>query len=324
MKIGGRRSSRISIRISNLISPPVKTILVTGSAGMLGADLVKALSPHFKVFGLSRHPQASGTGLDIPLNLDLTEKDFLRQKLIEIKPDLVIHTAAFTKVDACEDESMKDKAKKQNTEVAESLIEVCNEIGAFLIFFSTDYVFSGQKKDSYVEDDPIEPINYYGQTKAWAEAAIQEKSKRFIIFRVTWLYGKNGQHFPGAILKQAAQKNELAIVADQWGRPTWTRDIASAISDLLISRQNLLDRYNKQIFHIGNSGQINWSGYARFLLDHCGYSQVQIREISSEELGRAAKRPANSVLNLDKAQSCLGLRLRSWQDALSDFLKEEY
>jgi len=307
-----------------LIPSPITTILVTGSAGMLGTDLVKALAPHFKVFGLSRHSQASGAGSDIPLNLDLTEKDILRQKLIEIKPDLVIHTAAFTKVDACEDEAKKSNAKKQNTEVVESLIEICNEIGAFLIFFSTDYVFSGQKKEPYVEDDAIEPINYYGQTKAWAETAIQKNAKRFMIFRVTWLYGKTGQHFPGAILKQAAQKNELAVVGDQWGRPTWTRDIAVNLAELLISRQNLLDQYNKQVFHIGNSGQVNWLGYARFLLDRCGYSQVKTHEISSHELNRAAKRPANSVLNLDKAQMCLGLQMRPWQDALTDFLKEEY
>ena len=302
----------------------IKTILVTGSAGMLGTDLVKALSPHFKVFGLSRHSQAPGNGLDTPLSLDLTEKNSLRQKLIEIKPDIVIHAAAFTKVDACEDEAGKSSAKKQNTEVVETLIEICNEIQAFLIFFSTDYVFSGDKEGEYVEGDPIQPINYYGRTKAWAEEALQKKSNQFMIFRVTWLYGKNGQHFPGAILKQAVQKNELSVVSDQWGRPTWTYDIAVSLAELLISRKNLLDQYNKQIFHIGNSGQVNWSGYARFLLDRCGYSQVKVREISSKELNRAARRPANSVLNLDKAQMCLGLQMRPWQDALNDFLKAEH
>jgi dTDP-4-dehydrorhamnose reductase len=113
-------------------------------------------------------------------------------------------------------------------------------------------------------------------------------------------------------------------VSDQWGRPTWTHDIAVGLTDLLISRQNLLDQYNKQIFHIGNSGHVNWSGYARFLLERCGHSQVKVREISSGELNRAAKRPANSVLNLDKAKMCLGLQLRPWQDALNDFLQQEY
>ncbi len=307
-----------------MIPSPIKTILVTGSAGMLGTDLVKALTPHFKVFGLSRHSHTSSAGSDIPLNLDLTDKDSLRQKFIEIKPDIVIHAAAFTKVDACEDEAWKGSAKKQNTEVVENLIEICNEIQAFLIFFSTDYVFSGDKEGEYVEDDPIQPINYYGQTKAWAEEALQKKSNQFIVFRVTWLYGKNGQHFPGAILKQAAQKNELSVVGDQRGRPTWTRDVAVSLTELLISRKNLLDQYNKQTFHIGNSGEVNWLGYARFLLDRCGYSQVKTHEISSQELNRAAKRPANSVLNLDKAKLCLGLQMRPWQDALTDFLKEEY
>jgi len=291
---------------------------------MLGTDLVKALTPHFKVFGLSRHPIEPRPWNEVPLNLDLSEKDPLRSKLKEIKPDIVIHAAAFTKVDLCEDKNLKDAAKKQNFEVVENLVEICNEIGAYLIFFSTDYVFLGDKEGEYVEDDPIQPINYYGQTKAWAEEALQKKSNHFMIFRVTWLYGKNGHHFPGAILKQTAQKKELSVVSDQWGRPTWTYDVAVSLADLLISRQNLLDQYNKQVFHIGNSGQVNWSRYARFLLDRCGYSQVKVREISSVELNRAAKRPANSVLNLDKAKTCLGIELRSWQDALTDFLKEEY
>lgn len=303
---------------------PIKTILVTGSAGMLGTDLVKTLSPHFKVFGISRHPIEPRPWNEVPLNLDLSEKDPLRSKLKEIKPDIVIHAAAFTKVDLCEHEAFKSSAKKQNTEVVESLIEICNEVGAYLIFFSTDYVFSGNKEEPYAEDDPIEPINYYGQTKAWAEEALRKKSNQFMIFRVTWLYGKNGHHFPGAILKQAAQKKDLSVVSDQWGRPTWTYDIAVSLAELLISRQNLLDQYNKQIFHIGNSGQVNWSGYARFLLDRCGYSQVKVREISSSELNRDAKRPANSVLNLDKARNCLGLDLRSWDEALAEFIKKEY
>ena len=194
---------------------------------------------------------------------------------------------------------------------------------SFLIFFSTDYVFSGKKKEPYLESDLIEPINYYGQTKAWAEKSIQERSKRFIIFRITWLYGKRGQHFPAAILRQAREKKELSIVNDQWGRPTWTRDVAEAILKLLTSRKKLLDQYNKEIFHIGNSGTINWSGFARQILDQSGFANVKIKEIPAEEFKRPAARPKNSVLNLDRARQLLEIEMRSWQDAVNEFLKEK-
>ncbi len=298
-------------------------ILVTGSSGMLGSDLAEVLSRSFDVYGLSRHSQPTYSSRFTPILADLDNESELRDIFKKIKPDLVFHAAAFTKVDLCEDPQWKDLARSQNTEAVKRLTRLCNEAAAFLIFFSTDYVFSGQKKEPYVENDPIQPLNYYGQTKAWAEEALFSESKRFMIFRVTWLYGRNGNHFPKAILNQALSKNEIPVVADQIGRPTWTRDIACAFSELLITRQNLLDQYNKQIFHIGNQGQVNWSGYARYLLDCWGYSHVAVREISSDELKRPAKRPMNSVLSLDKARDCLGVRMRSWQEALADFIKGE-
>lgn len=296
-------------------------ILVTGSSGMLGTELVEVLRGHFDVFGLTRHPASSDQINTIIL--DLTNRQALENKLLEIKPDIVIHAAAFTKVDLCEDEKWAEEARRQNTTVVENLIDICNATNSFLIFFSTDYVFSGKKKEPYLESDLIEPINYYGQTKAWAEKSIQERSKRFIIFRITWLYGKRGQHFPAAILRQAREKKELSIVNDQWGRPTWTRDVAEVILKLLTSRKKLLDQYNKEIFHIGNSGTINWSGFARQILDQSGFANVKIKEISAEELKRPAARPKNSVLNLDRARQLLEIEMRSWQDAVNEFLKEK-
>ncbi len=294
-------------------------ILITGSSGMLGTDLMLVLNPDFQVQGISRHLAASGEKNII--NLDLAEKEALRKAMLQSRPDLVIHAAAFTKVDLCEDPEWKDAAVKQNVDVVKNLIEICNEINSCLIFFSTDYVFNGRKAGPYIENDPIEPVNFYGQTKAWAEEALRQKSNRYIIFRVTWLYGENGQHFPKAILKQAQEKNEIPVVADQWGRPTWTRDIAETLRDLLTSRKNLLDQYNKEIFHIGNAGQINWSGYARQTLDYARFPSVKVKEISSGDLKRAAKRPLNSVLSLDKAKKNLGIEMRPWQEALQEFLK---
>ena len=289
---------------------------------MLGSDLVKVLSRDFEVFGLTRHNPSADAPAHQIIKMDLADHVLLRSEISRIHPDIVIHAAAFTKVDACEDPSLRELVTEQNTDIVKSLIDICNDSGAFLIFFSTDYVFSGQKKEPYLESDPIEPVNFYGQTKAWAEEALIKASKRFIIFRVTWLYGIHGNHFPKAILKQVPEKQELSVVSDQWGRPTWTWDIALALHDLLTSRKNLLDQYNRQIFHIGNSGQVNWSGYARKILDVKGFSHITVSEISSVQLSRPAKRPLNSVLNLDKAERCFGIKIRSWEEALSSFLKE--
>lgn len=298
----------------------MKRILVTGSEGMLGSDLVRVLSGQFEVYGMSRRGKA---GSDKSICIDLTDSQTLRAEIFRIKPDIVIHSAAFTKVDLCEDPANQDNVKKQNTEVVETLIGICNEVDSLLIFFSTDYVFSGNQADPYKEDSEIQPINFYGQTKAWAEDSLKRKANRFLIFRITWLYGENGNHFPKAILNQAKLKDEISVVSDQWGRPTWTKDIAVALSDLLTSRKNLIGEYNKEIFHLGNSSEVNWSGFARAILDFSGYSHVKVKEISSLALVRAAKRPLNSVLSLEKSKNLLGICMRPWNEALEDFLRTQ-
>jgi dTDP-4-dehydrorhamnose reductase len=295
-----------------------KKILITGSSGMLGSDLVRTLSSDADVFGISRNPRPDSSKQTF--QLDLTNFSALSEILRQVKPDYVIHAAALTKVDLCEAPDMRDEARRQNVSVVESLAEVCNALKVPLLFFSTDYVFPGTKKEPYVEDDAIQPINFYGQTKAWAEQVLAEKSNRYMIFRVTWLFGENGNHFPRAILNQASRSNEIAVVNDQRGRPTWTRDVAQALHQLLFARQNLLDQYNKQIFHIGNEEATDWASYARFILDLAGFMNVRVKEITSAELKRPAPRPQNSVLDLSKARKLLGIQMRPWDEAVKAFL----
>ncbi len=296
-------------------------LLVTGSAGMLGADLVRELASDFEVTGFSRKPGTFSSSHYSEVHFDLTDFDRLRAEVIRFQPRYVFHAAAFTKVDLCESDEWKPIAKKVNADLAERLAQICKECGAHLIFFSTDYVFSGDKKEPYLETDPIQPINFYGQTKAWGERAVEESGSDYTIFRVTWLYGRHGAHFPGAILKQASEKKILKVVADQYGRPTWTLDLARELKYLLLTRQNLLYQYNKRTFHIGNDGVTHWADYARRVLDLSGWSAVGIQPITTDELNRPARRPANSVLDLSIARSCLQVQMRSWEDALSDFLK---
>lgn len=296
-----------------------KRVLITGSSGMLGGDLAEVLASAFDVYGIARKKK-HGQGAQF-FEFCLTERARLEACLQDVRPDFVIHAAAFTKVDLCEDPRYQNEAKKVNVGVTEHLADICNRQAVPLIFFSTDYVFEGSQAEPYRETDPIQPISFYGQTKAWAEAALQKKSNQFIVFRVTWLYGENGNHFPRAILSQAAQKSEITVVADQWGRPTWTKDIALVLRELLTSRQNLFDRYNKQVFHIGNDGKTNWANYARTVLRVAGFDKVTVKDISSSELNRPARRPQNSVLNLGKASELLGIKMRPWEDALQEFLK---
>jgi len=292
-------------------------VLVTGALGMLGSDLSDVFLFDCDLSMIGRQPDPlQRTSYTV---LDLADAGSLRRYILELRPDFVLHAAAYTKVDACESE--RELALLQNAEMVKNLVLICNEAKSFLIFFSTDYVFSGQKSAPYVETDPIEPVNYYGETKSIAEKHLHENCNQFMIFRVTWLYGVHGAHFPKAILKQAAIKNEISVVSDQWGRPTWTYDLAVALKALLTSRKNLIHQYNKETFHIGNRDKINWSGYARRILDQSGFQSVHVKEISSAELIRAAKRPLNSVLCLDKAKNLLGLDMRPWSEALDDFLK---
>lgn len=291
-------------------------ILITGASGMLGTDLVSVLRLEHDVHGVGRR---SAPVFKNYTSLDLTSSENTLRYFNQIKPDLVIHAAAYTRVDDCE--SKHDEAVLQNVVVTKNIVEACNQVGAFLYFFSTDYVFSGQKKDPYLENDPIQPVNFYGQTKAQAEKVIQDFSNQFQIFRVTWLYGEKGNHFPGAILKQAALKDEIPVVSDQWGRPTWTDDLAQTFLRLLQNHKSDWVRYNKSVYHIGNDDVINWSGYARKILDQCGYLKTRIREITTAELARPATRPINSVLCLDKAKNELGIQMRPWQDALGEFLR---
>jgi len=291
-------------------------ILITGAGGMLGTDLGNVLNPDFEIVGLDRRPV---THLTVPYDIcDLTQARKTREAILSHKPDLILHTAAMTDVDYCEEHH--DEALEINVAATEHVVDAANEIDAPVIFFSTDYVFDGRKKGAYTEEDAPNPLSFYGKTKQLGEDYILRTAKRALIFRITWLFGVWGRCFPKAILRQAAEVPQLKVVNDQTGSPTWSWDIACAMRDLLLKQKDKAFETGAAIYHLHNSGTVTWADYARFLLKGSGLEAVKVIDVSSDEIKRPAPRPTNSWMSSEKAEKILGLKLRSWQDATIEFL----
>jgi dTDP-4-dehydrorhamnose reductase len=294
---------------------PMK-VLITGAGGMLGTDLGNVLSSEFEVVGLERRPV---THLTVPYDIcDLTQARKTRDAIASHKPEVIIHTAAMTDVDYCEEHH--DEALENNVAATENVVSAAGEIDAPVIFYSTDYVFDGNKKGEYAETDAPNPLSFYGKTKQMGEEVILRAAKRAIIFRITWLFGIWGRCFPKSILRQAAAVTKMNVVDDQIGRPTWSWDVSWAMRQLLLNKKDRLLKPGVEIFHLGNSGTVHWADYARFILKNSGLGAVKIKDIPSAHLKRPAPRPANSVLSLEKAEKLLGLKLRSWEEATLEFL----
>lgn len=291
-------------------------ILITGSSGMLGTDLTAALTPHHDVYGAGLLTSSQPHYRQI----DLSERRNAAELFSEIKPDIVFHTAAMTDVDGCE--SKRREAMLANFEMTRHLTDESNRYGACLVFFSTDYVFDGTKKGEYLETDPVCPVNFYGETKALAENYIQKHAEKYVIFRITWLYGLNGKSFPRTILNLAQKQKKFEIVSDQAGRPTYTRDLVRALAALLSKDPLIFHTKGNTIYHLCNGGQTDWAGFASEIFKQSGHADIEVVPIDSTRLNRPAKRPANSVLSIDKAASALGIRLRPWQEAVGEFIAE--
>ena len=292
-------------------------ILITGAGGMLGTDLAKALDQSFDVVGLDRRPAPH---LSVPLEIcDLTQARRTQDCIVGYKPGLVIHCAAMTDVDYCEDHH--DEALEQNVEATKNVVAACNEADVPLIFFSTDYVFNGQKKGPYVEMDTPDPVSFYGTSKKLAEDFILQNAKRAVIFRISWLFGVHGRSFPRSILRQAVEVKKLTVVSDQTGNPTYSKDVAEALGQLLQAKKSVFSDGVKEIYHLANSGTTHWADLARFILAEAGLKDVTVEDISSNTLKRPAPRPTNSVLSVAKVKKELGISMRSWQEAIRDFLE---
>jgi dTDP-4-dehydrorhamnose reductase len=273
-------------------------ILVTGATGMLGTDVVDALSAH-NVSALSR------------AELDIEDVDAVLSAVAG--HDIVINTAAYTKVDDAE--SHEPQAFRVNARGAENLAVAAREVGARFIHLSTDYVFNGSASSPYAESTPREPISAYGRTKAAGEELVlAAHADSTAIVRTAWLYGEHGPNFVDTMLRLAGERETLQVVNDQHGQPTWSRDLAQRIADLVDAG------VPAGIFHGTNSGETTWFGLARRVFELSGLDPERIQPTDSSSFVRPAPRPQYSVLGFD-AWATIGMQpMRSWDDALTERL----
>ena len=279
-----------------------RILLVLGAKGMLGRDLMGILNSSFS--------NEEVIGWDIE-EMDIQKEDESITKIEKIRPKIVIHLAAYTDVDGCE--LNKEKAFSVNAEGTKHVALAASKCRAKMVYLSTDYVFDGDKKEPYLESDSPRPLNVYGLSKLKGEQYVQEWVKDSLIVRTQWLYGPSGKNFVTSILQQARKKAALSIVNDQIGSPTYTADLARAISELI-----QLDA--RGIFHAANSDPCTWYAFGQEILKLSGVNQVRVIPISSRELGRPAARPPYSVLDCQKLKRETGLTMRPWSEALKDCL----
>lgn len=281
-------------------------VLVTGAGGMLGTDVCRV----FQAADMDVIPAPRVGG---PEALDVTNTEAVRQTLTHVQPQAVVHCAAYTNVDQAEHEP--DVAFRVNALGSWNLAAACAEWGIALCAISTDFVFDGNKDKPYTEFDPPHPIGTYGASKLAGEQCIREICPRHWIVRTSWLYGVHGKCFPDSILRAAETRPELRVVADQRGCPTYTVDLAEALVRLIHSP--LYGTY-----HIANSGVTTWYHFASKVLELAGKHHVHVIPILSSEWPSPARRPANSALRPFALELQGAPLLRSWQEALADYIQE--
>jgi len=274
-------------------------LLVTGASGMLGSDLVPVLAgAGFEVFARSK------------AELDITSEAQVTHAFHDIRPEIVVNCAAYTRVDACETDPL---AFEVNARGVDRLAKRCVAQGARLVQISTDFVFDGKKREPYVEDDTVSPLSAYGRSKQEGEEAALRIPAALVV-RSSWLFGRGGWNFIEAILKQVeAGRTELKVVTDQRGRPTGTPDLAQAVLALL-------DAGATGIYHFANRGEVSWYEFTQAILMLSEHPDVRVLPIDSGQLDRPAARPAYSALDTTKYERLIGRRVRHFGEALLDYL----
>lgn len=276
-------------------------VFVTGVKGQLGYDVMNELEKQ----GLE------GIGVDID-EMDITDADQVNKVIKEAAPDAVIHCAAYTAVDAAEDN--EEICRKVNAQGTENIAKVCEELDIKMMYISTDYVFNGQGERPWEPDDEREPLNVYGQTKYEGELAIEEHVKKFFTVRIAWVFGVNGKNFIKTMLNLGKTHDHLTVVDDQTGSPTYTYDLARLLVDMIQT-----DKYGR--YHATNEGLCTWYEFACEIFKQAGMN-VSVAPVSSDEYPAKAKRPSNSRMDKSKLTANGFQPLPTWQDALSRYLKE--
>lgn len=273
-------------------------ILITGALGQLGTALQQALADH------------QLTLVDLP-EVDITEREMLFNQMAETRPELVIHSAAYTNVDGC----AKDPALayKVNGLGTQNVALACQAFGAEMVHISTNEVFSGDRPEGYQEWMPLNPANPYGSSKAAAEKHVLNILQRFYIVRTAWLFAPGGRNFIHAIINRAKSAGQLRVVSDEIGSPTYVIDLAAAIAQLIQTRQ-----YG--IYHFTNAGSCSRWAFANEILRLAGLTHVENTPILSDEYQRASTPPLFGVIH-NIAGAAIGIEFRPWQEALASYIE---
>jgi len=285
-------------------------IVIIGAGGRLGAALVREFRPKYDVAGFD-HAQ-----------LDLSNLKGLREKVGATTFDVLINAAAFTNVDACETE--RDRAFRINAEAPDVLAGICNEKDARLIHFSTDYVFDGEKRAPYTEEDLANPISAYGESKLAGEQNVLAAEDGHLVVRVSWVFGPDRPSFIDAMIKRAQQDEKIDAISDKFSTPTYTHDIAPMLPQFF-------DRgVAGGILHFANAGKCTWQEYAQWALDCCHNAGISLKARTvgalklSEMTNWVARRPVYSVLSTAKYTELTGTASRAWRDAVADYITRFY
>jgi dTDP-4-dehydrorhamnose reductase len=287
-------------------------ILVPGSNGQVGSELLFTLAPLGTVIALDR------------AGMDLTSPDSIRRAIHDSKPDVIVNAAAYNNVDRAESES--NIAMQVNGIAPGVMAEEAKRLGAILVHYSTDYVFDGERDQPYVEDDAANPVNAYGKSKLAGERAVAAVGGPHLILRTSWVYSARGPNFVLTVLRLAREKPELAMVDDQSGSPTWARSLAQATAELL-RKKEFIGRHGG-IYHLAAGGHASRFELANAIIDimqeisgsPSGWAKV--RPITTGEYPLPARRPPHPVMSTEKIQQLLGVTMPHWREQLHDMLQD--
>ena len=276
-------------------------VLVTGTKGQLGYDVVNELEKRGH----------TAVAVDIE-EMDITDAVSVERVITEAEVEAVIHCAAYRAVDAAEDNV--EICRRVNAEGTENIAKVCKKLDLKMIYISTDYVFDGEGERPWEPDDERHPLNVYGQTKYEGELAVEKYLEKYFIVRIAWVFGVNGKNFIKTMLKLSETHEELNVVDDQVGSPTYTYDLAVLLVDMVES-----DKYGR--YHATNEGLCTWYEFAKEIFRQAGV-EVKVNPVTSDMFPAKAKRPKNSRMSKDKLDANGFHRLPTWQDALERYLSE--
>lgn len=283
--------------------PSRPKLMLVGANGQLGWELNRSLLPNGDVFAFHSN------------SLDLLDTDTVRRKIRELKPDVIVNAAAYTAVDKAEED--REMCMKLNARVPALLAEEAEKQGAWLVHYSSDYIFNGKKEEAWKETDTPDPINFYGESKLAGEENVRERASKFLIFRTSWVYASRGRNFLLTMLQLFEKNKSIRVVQDQIGAPTWARYIADVTT--LAIRRGMEDGGNiAGVYHLASSGQVSWYGFAEFIKNESTrilgkFRDVLLQPVATAEYPLRASRPLWSVLDTSKIERVLEAYPSDWQ-----------